>query len=798
MDFTRRDFIKWSGIAGLSVSLSPALKAFELLSPDEAYAYFLPDEYKYSMCGTCDSNCGVIFHMKGGVIREIQGNPADELGGRGDLCVKGQSAMRNIYDPDLLKCPMKRTNPSKGVNEDPGWVAISWDEAFTMIADKMAAAIDEIGPRSILVMARPKPEDMHFVLAVGTPNQTCHVDTCYINHEGTWKGVLGTSKSRTMETEKSDYLLCFGYDMPGKSKMAQLKCFLEAKANGAKVVAFDPRLCITANMADEWWPIKPGTDLAVALAMIHVILNESRYNAAYVAANVNPGDITLLTDHVNAEGYTPAWAESISEIPATDIERIAREFAGADHPIIPTYKRDAGGPVYANSASFGQAQMILNALVGAIEGTGGHLFTRGTSTPPGFTHNPYPARDGTIRVDGQHKFPLINGMFSGGKKSKGNMSHLAEGLGRARLGLPYPDEEPSYPVKVIISHKYNPTTIPQMDHFISEICQPDIFMAAIDSIPNSMCWFADVILPEPWWAEGKGFGTTSQHCLWPRLYLKDGIGALFSRKGGGSIYNGILEKLLPQLPTPLPYDYYSIDWGGLKNARMAQFAVDHGMGTTTDDFKNWLNANNGIWQDKAPITPKSLTTLGTPSGKIELYSQHFANKGHEPMPTWHPKLAEPAAEDEFYLITHHNPYNRMYKNCNDPLISDLQPENLLHMHPDAAGPYGLETGDYVRVKNPVIGKELVIKVKVTKGIRPDTMMTEHGFGVVSKNLSVACGKGSFDGDLMPDRQLADSLTRYGWNPSMSSNIIDTIVKIVGKEPDYEPPACTHSPLPACP
>jgi anaerobic selenocysteine-containing dehydrogenase len=117
------------------------------------------------------------------------------------------------------------------------------------------------------------------------------------------------------------------------------------------------------------------------------------------------------------------------------------------------------------------------------------------------------------------------------------------------------------------------------------------------------------------------------------------------------------------------------------------------------------------------------------------------------------------------------------------------------LHPDAAAQFGVVTGDYVRVKNPVIDKAVVIKVKVTKGIRPDTMMTEHGFGVLSKNLSVACGKGSFDGDLMPDRQLEDSLTRYEYNPSMASAIIDTIVKVLEKVPGYEPPTCTHSPLP---
>jgi thiosulfate reductase/polysulfide reductase chain A len=748
------------------------MKAFADLPP--GVGYYIPDEYRYSMCGTCDSNCGVIFHMKEGIIREIQGNPADELGGQGNICVKGQSAMRNIYDPDLLKVPMIRTNPLKGVDEDPGWAATDWDTAFTMIGDKMQDAIDTEGIKSIVVMARPKEEDMHFVRAIGTPNQVCHVDTCYINHEGAWKAVLGTSRSRTMETEKSTYLLCFGYDMPGKSKMAQLRCFLEAKANGAKVVVFDPRLSITANMADEWVPIKPGTDLAVALAMIHVIINEGLYNTSYVAANCY--GLAELTTHVNDGGYTPEWAESISGIPAADIERIAREFAGSAHPIIPNYKRCAGGPVYANSHGLSQSQMILNALVGAIEREGGHYFTRGTSTPPGLSGYTYPPRDGTIRVDGQHMFPVINSMFASGVKSKGNMSHLADGLKRARTGAAFPDAEPSYPVKVILAHKYNTHTIPNKDTFIDEICHPDadIFMAVVDSIPNDLCWFADVILPEPWWAEGKGYGTTSQHCLWQRLYLKDGIGAQFSRKGGGSIYNGILAALgKPE---------FVVDWGGLKNTRMATFATTHGLGSSADDLKDWLKANEGIWQDKVyPIIPKSLTTLKTPSGKIELCSQYLAGKGHEACPTWHEKLAVPGADNEFYLVTHHNPYHRMYKNCNDPLIMDLQPESLIHMHPDAAALFGVVTGDYVRVKNPVIDKELVIKVKVTKGIRPDTVMTEHGYGSISKNQSVACGKGVCDGDLLPARELADSLTRYNWNPSMASCILDTIVEIVGKE-----------------
>src|SRR4030043_439863 len=109
MSITRRDFLKRAGGAGVSTLLPPILdrdmKAFAAIPPGEGY--FLPTESKYTMCTTCDGNCGLIMRIKDGVVREINGNPADVLGGQGKNCVKSQSAIRNIYDPDILKYPMK-------------------------------------------------------------------------------------------------------------------------------------------------------------------------------------------------------------------------------------------------------------------------------------------------------------------------------------------------------------------------------------------------------------------------------------------------------------------------------------------------------------------------------------------------------------------------------------------------------------------------------------------------------------------------------------------------------------------
>jgi len=806
MSITRRQFLKWAGVAGLSAVLPPFfdrdMVAFAELPP--GVGYFLPTSSQYTMCKTCDSNCSLIMRIKDGVVRELNGNPADELGGQGKICVKGQSAMRHIYDPDILKSPMKRTNSSKGINQDPGFVVITWAEAYTTIANKMKAAKDASGAKSIVVLERPTEVPRHLLDSLGTPNQICHTDTCYLDHEASWYATFGKGKTRTFETEKATYILSFGYDIPGKSKMAQLRSFLTALDNGAKVVVFDPRNSTTASMADEWFAIKPGTDLAVALAMIYVIINNNLYDATYVE-NYCSGFAELKTHIIDTNAYTPEWAEGFSGIPADEIRRIAREFAASDHPLIPMYKRDPSGPVYSNSFSLNRALVTLNVLVGAIESTGGFWFPRTPATAPSLkTYAPtltvYPTVDGQVRVDGQHMFPHINtclGQSGGsgttyGYKSKGSFGHLADGLERSRTETTFPDGTASYPVKVILSNTYNVMSFPKKDHLITELCNSDIFIAAADNVVSCLCWLADIVLPTTWFPEDKdNFGTTDQHEIWGRFFLMDGIGPVWpDRKGTGGIYKGLLEKLRevgywgdPALPaTPS----YNVDFGALAKERMKQFAIDKGIGTTFENMRDWLRANNGIWQNK--VRPPDYQKLS--ANMIKLYASKFdlsenlsyLGEKHDRLPTWHPKIATPDSSDKFYFVTNHSPYHRMNKNSNDPLIMDLQPENFLYIHPDAAenvpgGP--VVTGDYVNVKGET-GLTLKMRVKVIEGIRPDTVMTEHGYGHFSKSLSVAYGKGVYDGDLMVDRTVGHTLEHFAYEAGYGCAIGDTVVQILAK------------------
>lgn len=590
----------------------------------------------------------------------------------------------------------------------------------------------------MLLLGRPKEPETRFQKAIGTPNQVCHVDTCYINHELAWRALVsGSGRSWTLDLENAKYILAFGWDQPGKSMQSHLQGFLKAKERGAKVVIFDPRLSLTAAKADEWIPIKPGTDLAVVLAMMNVIISEGLYDKDYVASYTSGFD--KLAEHVRQ--YTPEWASQISQVPARDITRIAREFATTKPAMIPTHKRDAGGPLYANSFGLAQAEIIMCALVGTVERRGGFFMSRKpkTRTMDEFAPAKYPEMKEKRRVDGQDMFPLANAL------RKGAFAHLAQGILSGR----------PYPVKVGLAKGYNVLAFPNPDSIIEALKTLD-FLVVVDIQPNELCQLADIVLPDNHFLQRDGIEIREYHAMWPQIMLREGVGTLWEEKGWGAIVNGILEAMgKPE---------FKVDWKGLEGAQLADAGTSLG----------YLKAHNGVWEAKKE--PTGWTEFKTPSTKIELYSTVLEKEGYEPLPTWHERLTQPTAEYPYYILTEHLPWRRMGRNSNDPILVELLPENFLHVHPDTAAKLGVKEGEYVIVESPT-GKSLKIRAHVTSSIRKDCVMTEHGFGYWSKGLRAAYGKGTNDGELLPERKIEDTLKTKAYNPAMSSSILDVCVNV---------------------
>lgn len=710
---SRRQLLK----AGASAVLSGGLTHF---AHADSRAATEDEDVLYGACGICTMECGYVAHLRNGRIVRLRGNPKDQIA-EGKMCVKGYSGIRLLYDPDRLKYPMKRTNPEKGVGVDPGWVKISWDEALDLTARNLSEVRDTYGPEAILLIARPMPWPKHFIRAIGSPNHSAHINGCYATHEAVWRAmVTGKGKSWTVDYEHAKYILAFGWDSMGKSKNHWSRAVNRARAGGAKLVVFEPRLSTTASKADEWIPVKPGTDLSVLLAMIRTIVNEELCDREFVA-NYTSG-FEQLKEAVAQ--YTPEWAAPISGVPAETIARIAREFATTKPAVVASHKRDAGGPNYTNSWRTAQCFIILDALVGSLDRPGGHILDRKPELP-GFNDvfqvPPYPETYKGPRVDGMEKFPVLY------PTGKGSFSTLAEGI---LSGKPNP-------IKAAVVWKHNLLAFPNPARLVEALKTVD-FIAVSEIYPSEMAQMADVVLPDNTYLETSALRPRGYYAMYPQVVLREGLPPVHDTRGFGSVVVELLRRM--------GLEEYAPEGMGGKAIMEAQLAA---LGTTIDQMRR----NGGVWSDPQPFKPS--TAFNTPSKKIELYSTVLEQSGYDPLPRWAEPQAEPNGEYPFHLLIWRKPWERHTQSQNDPVFAEFCGENETHLHPDAAAELGIGDGQYVWLESK-LGK-IKVKARLTEGIRPDCVAVDHGFGHWSPGYTVACGRGSNDGDLIASHTVAEQV-----------------------------------------
>ena len=345
------------------------------------------DEWVPSTCALCYGTCSILVHRVDGTAIKIEGNPDSALG-KGRLCGKGVSGLMSHYDPNRLTVPLRRTNPKKGIGEDPGWKEISWDEALDEISTvlKQVRADD---PRKLLiqrtttVLAARTPL-LTFGAAFGTPNMSTSGGGLHCgNGAHLISGIMHASWSMVPDFEYCNYAIYFGASKghgAGHASSSNMKLAADARARGMKMVVVDPMCNYASAKATEWVPIRVGTDAALALAMCNMIVNELKaYDGPYLQARTNSpyligpdklyvrdaqtnrplvwdtsanaarpfcdveaenmaleGDFVAngvpcqpafqkLKDHLKK--FTPEWGEKVSTVPAATIRRLGSEFA---------------------------------------------------------------------------------------------------------------------------------------------------------------------------------------------------------------------------------------------------------------------------------------------------------------------------------------------------------------------------------------------------------------------------------------------------------------------------------------
>ncbi|MBI2359365.1 MAG: molybdopterin-dependent oxidoreductase, partial [Deltaproteobacteria bacterium] len=231
-----------------------------------------------SVCRVCSNACGIKVHRQSGVVVQIVGDP-ESPHNRGKVCAKGMANVMSLYDPARPQRPLVRTNPEKGLGVDPKWREVGWEEALDIVAGSVRETIKD-DPRKLVILRGTGEPDWvmgaigAFAKVVGTPNWAggpffaTHVDACYL---------MNGTMHVEMDIPRCRYLMLFGSQrggVVGHDTMRSTRDIAEARKRGMKLVVVDPICTPIASKASEWVPIRPGTDGAMALSMVHVLVNE--------------------------------------------------------------------------------------------------------------------------------------------------------------------------------------------------------------------------------------------------------------------------------------------------------------------------------------------------------------------------------------------------------------------------------------------------------------------------------------------------------------------------------------------
>lgn len=668
-----------------------------------------------SFCYTCPWQCPSEMFVRDGRIVYQRGNP-ESPNNIGSRCAKGMASHWLTEDPDRLRHPLIRTNPKGGPGE---FRRASWDEALDLVAGKLKAVIDKWGPEAVVYMNHHSPNvpfaAAFFLDLVGTPNFSLgHSVGCEGDRRSASWNMFGHIFP-LHDFANSRYAMLWGINMLGANQaLWESRGLLEAKKKGCRIVVVDPAFTETAQKADEWIAIRPGSDGAMALAMARVIIDEGLNDQAF-CSTLTEG-FEGFRDHLRAKGYTPAWAAELTGIDAERIARLAREFATTKPAIAATFK---GAGYYANGHDATRAIYLLNAITGQVDGPGNlHLKPYAPLSPPVVIPDAArrkPAKPAVGTALGYHVAPPC--------AARPTLPDFPN----ARLPDAVLRDRP-YPIRAAFAHACNPVmSDPNRDAMQAAFRGLDLAVA-IELYQSETAIECDVVLPETSFYEqaeirqGMWLGPQAilcQPCVPPvgeSRPLYDIIKDLAGRMGWGEHFT---------------YQTWE-DW-----ARV----VVKTLPISLEELKA-----KGFWAGEVTYG-RPAKGLNTKSKKVEIYSHAYAAAGLNPYPEWRETAVTPDAAYPLRLT-----HSKLSMHCNvitqnNPFLAEICPENWVEINARDAARFGIADGTDVWLESP---KDKVrIKAKVVEGLVPGAVSVRHGHGFGHWAMgSIAKGKGAHANNLM--------------------------------------------------
>lgn len=656
-----------------------------------------------SSCWECGLQCGSILSVANGRVTDIKPNPKHP-GSKGAFCVKGIRAVHEwTYQADRLRTPLRRVGSRGSGNFQP----ISWDDALDEIADRLAVIRERTGPRSIVGAV----SGIHYsrgvfmaqlMRAIGSPNWMINQDLCG-GSRATSARMTGLNIAMAEDIDHTRCILIVGYN-PSIADPIAWMAIKRAKKTGAKLIVIDPFQTAAAELADLWLRPRPGTDSAIALAMIKVLIDEKLYDPAFVAKWCFGFD--ALAQRVS--GWTADVAAETSGVPADDIVKAARMYS--DGPSV--FACGHGIDAASNAVQMVRSYHSLVAISGNVDRIGGN---RRAKRPKGFRTYSDILFDRRFRLPpdveaeriGFKEFPLWSGPL-GFQMACHNPSVLRA----MREGDPYP-------VRALFASGVNiALTYPDTATTIDSLKSLDLFVAAAHTMTPTAVW-ADYVLPKTTTLEEEDVALVQQGpCVSYTAAAAERDGDV---RNDLEIARGLVDRLARKGaadPNMLPwrtqreFNAYLLAETDIDFAKLQQ----DGFATFPFELGNF---------EKEPFA--------TPSGKVELYSQNMASVGHDPLPDYVAPsyLTEKAAINDTYpLILQTGMREKSYHHSRfreQPWARKVSPDPFVHVSPATAAKYQIADGSWVTVKTPHASGQCRLKAKVTDQTLDGVLVTGVGW-----------------------------------------------------------------------
>lgn len=655
-------------------------------------------------CWECSTHCGALATIENGRVTKIAPN-AEHPASLGAFCVKGIRGLPELtYHPDRVRHPLKRTASRGGGN----WQRISWDEALDEICERFITIRETHGPLALCGAV----SNAHFsrgvslallMRAFGSPNWMMNQDLCG-GCRGLSDKITGLTISNGEDIDNTRCALIVGRN-PYAADPSQWQALKRAKAKGARVVTIDPARTPAADMADLWLQPRPGTDAAIALAMINWLIDNKHCDHDFIYTWCHGFD--ELSER--AGQYTLARAAEISGVSADDIARAAGMYADGPSCFVSGHGIDA----FSAGVQTFRAFHCLVAVSGNLDRKGGN---RRVKRPPGFTNYievlhkpefrlPLEVEKQTIGAD---RFPLWAGP-EGWQTACHNPSVIEAVL----AGEPYPVRA-MYVTGVNIV-----VTYPDTRRTIEALKSLD-FLVVGTHMMTPTAEFADIVLPKTTGLEDE---EVSLEANAPCLSL---IQPVIEPEGDARSDFWIAEQLVSRLEAKgLGEARQFFPW---RNKRAFNEFLIGDSGITVDQMKETGYAT-------FPYKLGNFDEVGfkTKTGKLELYSERLSELGLDPLPDYVPTgqdLADQETRAAYPLVLLTGARERTYHHSrfrDQNWARKVSPDPWLQLHPDTAEEYGLATDDWVTLETAGGPGHCRLKIRVTDETQPGIARTGMGW-----------------------------------------------------------------------